>query len=111
MSSINLPSELVCALVSSIMILLNIQLNKMKVNSAIDQKKVDKIENDIVRVHTLKRILDSNDLGNKRKYLRWNHERARQIIESDYWSPIAPLFNDRTFERTFRVTKQIANVN
>ena len=32
------------------------------------------------------------------------------VIEKDYWTPITPLFNDRMFERTFRVSKQIANI-
>ena len=59
---------------------------------------------------TVKRILDFQGTGNKRRYIRWDHDRARDPIERDYWTPIAPLFDDRMFERTFRVTKQIANI-
>jgi hypothetical protein len=49
-----------------------------------------------------------NDATRKRRRLssRFQRERARQCIESDYFSPI-PVFNDRQFERIFRLTKTI----
>jgi hypothetical protein len=51
-----------------------------------------------------------NDSGTRRKRRRlssrFQHERARLAIELDYFSP-TPIFNDRQFERIFRVTKTI----
>ena len=51
---------------------------------------------------------NDNDATRKRRRLssRFQHERARQCIESDYFSP-TPIFNDRQFERIFRLTKSI----
>ena len=66
-------------------------------------------ERAILRVLTVKRIIDSQGHGNKRRFIRWDHDRARDSIERDYWTAVAPLFDDRMFERTFRVTKKIAN--
>ena len=37
---------------------------------------------------------------------QYDHERAKIAIEHDYWTPVAPLFNDQTFERTVCVIKQ-----
>ncbi len=38
----------------------------------------------------------------------WDHDRARQCIHSDWLGP-SPFFDDRTFERTFRVTRRVAD--
>jgi len=54
----------------------------------------------------LRQQLDENGqiIPRKRRRIAWNHERARQCVESDYWGP-QPLFNDRQFERVFRITR------
>jgi hypothetical protein len=41
----------------------------------------------------------------RRKY---NHERALQCVHDDWTGP-TPLFDNRQFERTFRVTRKVAN--
>ncbi len=38
----------------------------------------------------------------------WDHERARVCVNSDYFGP-SPLFNDRQFERFFRISRGIAD--
>ena len=45
----------------------------------------------------------------KRCKSRWNWERAKKCIEEDYTGP-SPIFNDRQFERVFRVTKGRADM-
>ncbi|KAI2495198.1 Ribosomal protein-like protein [Fragilaria crotonensis] len=56
------------------------------------------------------RNINDEDGGARRKRRRlssrFQHERARLSIELDYFSP-TPVFNDRQFERIFRVTKTI----
>ena len=42
----------------------------------------------------------------RRRTSRYKHGRAQQAIYEDYFAPI-PVFNDRQFERIFRVTKSI----
>jgi hypothetical protein len=42
----------------------------------------------------------------KRRRSNFHHDRARLCVEQDYFSP-TPTFNDRQFERIFRVTKTI----
>jgi hypothetical protein len=42
----------------------------------------------------------------KRRRSNYQHGRARLCVEQDYFSP-TPIFNDRQFERIFRVTKTI----
>jgi hypothetical protein len=37
---------------------------------------------------------------------KWNWERAHQAVFKDYMSP-EPTFNDRQFERMFRITKTV----
>ena len=44
----------------------------------------------------------------KRCKSRWNWERAKQCVQEDYTGP-SPIFNDRQFERVFRVTKARAD--
>ena len=46
----------------------------------------------------------------KRQYIKWDHRRARMCVQEDYWGSPAPLFNDRMFERTFRVSRRIADL-
>jgi Plant transposon protein len=43
----------------------------------------------------------------KRRRINWRWERAEQCVQEDYWGP-APLFNDRQFERIFRISRSIA---
>jgi hypothetical protein len=38
--------------------------------------------------------------------LKWDRHRARQCVDADYWGP-QPLFDDRQFERVFRVKRSI----
>ena len=42
----------------------------------------------------------------RRRTSRYNHGRAQQAIYEDYFAPI-PVFNDKQFERMYRVTKSI----
>lgn len=44
----------------------------------------------------------------KRRCFNWNWERARRAVIEDYYGP-TPRFNDRQFERVFRVTREITN--
>jgi hypothetical protein len=43
----------------------------------------------------------------RRQYKNYNHERARCAVEEDWLGPL-PLFDDRQFERVFRITRTIA---
>jgi hypothetical protein len=43
----------------------------------------------------------------RRAFISWNHARARDAVQEDYWAPL-PRFNDRMFERVFRVSRRIA---
>ena len=36
----------------------------------------------------------------RRAFISWNHARARDAVQEDYWGPL-PRFNDRMFERVF----------
>lgn len=52
---------------------------------------------------------DENQPNPKRRVrIQWDHNRARMCVHADYMGP-TPLFNDRQFERTFRVTRQVAD--
>ena len=44
----------------------------------------------------------------KRRNIGWDHARARHCIFMDYWGSPYPKFDDRMFERVFRVTRSIA---
>ena len=44
----------------------------------------------------------------KRMFINWNRARARSCVQEDYWGP-TPRFNDRQFERVFRVTRRMAD--
>ena len=41
----------------------------------------------------------------KKRCKCWNWERAKACVEEDYTGPSPVLFNDRQFERVFRVTR------
>ena len=50
----------------------------------------------------------SDDGGSrKRRFIGYDWERARHSVSTDYMGPM-PTFNDRQFERVFRVTRSIA---
>ena len=61
-------------------------LHKKKVNATLQKKKAPNgtinciSEKAIVRVLTVKRILDSQGTGNKRRYTRWDHNLLKEII-------------------------------
>jgi hypothetical protein len=61
-----------------------------------------------------KRAAESNtSLDGKRKkraYIKWDHERAQLCVYRDYWGHPNPLFSDKMFERTFRVTRSTADM-
>ena len=42
----------------------------------------------------------------RRRCSRSQHDRAKRAIQEDYFSP-TPIFNDRQFERTIRITKSM----
>ena len=42
----------------------------------------------------------------RRRRSRFQHDREKLAIQEDYFSP-TPIFNDRQFERTFRITKSM----
>jgi hypothetical protein len=43
----------------------------------------------------------------KRSFIQYDRERARAAVEQDYWGP-SPIFNDKQFERFFRISKPVA---
>jgi hypothetical protein len=49
----------------------------------------------------------SDDGSRKRRVTGSDWDRARQSVDTDYMGPM-PTFNDRQFERVFRVTRSIA---
>lgn len=49
---------------------------------------------------------DGSTRPNKRRRMIWQHARATACIKSDYLGP-NPLFNDRQFERIFRITRSM----
>jgi hypothetical protein len=51
---------------------------------------------------------DGNVVRQRRRFIKWDWEGARQAIQRDYYGPEA-LFNDRQFERIFRVSRPIAD--
>jgi hypothetical protein len=44
----------------------------------------------------------------KRMYIKWDWDRARQSVDQDYMRDV-PRFQDRQFERVFRVTRSVAD--
>ena len=54
--------------------------------------------------NTRKRSAD----GTTRKYIKWDRERALSSIKDDYLGP-NPRFDDRQFERIFRITRSLAD--
>ncbi|KAI2488741.1 hypothetical protein MHU86_25795 [Fragilaria crotonensis] len=85
-----------------------------------ERKRNNSIEESIASVAEMalqvRRQLDTggtpgnqDEEGGRRKHLRsshFKHERAEQAIHEDYFAP-TPVFNDRQFERIFRVSKSI----
>ena len=82
-----------------------------------EKKRNNSIEESIVSVAEMtlrvRRQLDTpgnqDEEGGRRKRRRssrFKHERAERAIHEDYFSP-TPVFNDRQFERIFRVSKSI----
>jgi hypothetical protein len=49
---------------------------------------------------------DDNLPPKRRRSSRFQHHRARLAIQEDYFSP-TPIFDDKQFERVFRITKTI----
>jgi len=49
---------------------------------------------------------DGNEQPKKKKYVRYNRERANQCVMQDYLGP-NPTFDDRQFERVFCITRQM----
>ena len=61
------------------------------------------------QLHTATADDQEEEQGGRRKRQRvshFKHERAEQAVYKDYFAPI-PVFDDRQFERIFRVTKSI----
>jgi len=61
----------------------------------------------LCRSNKRKRPLDDDGNPPKREYTRYNRERAQQCVNEDYFGP-KPTFNDRQFERFFRITLPMA---
>jgi hypothetical protein len=82
-----------------------------------DEKKREK-EAQFEQVATValaaKRAAESNTSldgeRKKRAYIKWDHERAQLCVYRDYWGHPNPLFSDKMFERTFRVTRSTADM-
>lgn len=47
---------------------------------------------------------DTGDVPQKKKYVNWDRDRARQCIQDDYLGPV-PRFNQDDFKRMFRVSR------
>lgn len=84
-------------------------VTEQRANTPPDEAAIDDV---VQRIHNLKRAnaAETIDPGQvaPRKFARrgWNHHRAAICVEADYLGP-TPLFNDRQFERVFRVTKAV----
>lgn len=64
-------------------------------------------------ISTIKRAMEMEEKEReeprpKRVMVAYDRKRAQQCIADDYWGP-SPRFNDKQFERVFRVTRSIAN--
>jgi hypothetical protein len=44
--------------------------------------------------------------NNKRQRVKYDHERARLCVQDDWMGPV-PRFSDKSFERTFRITRSM----
>jgi Plant transposon protein len=51
---------------------------------------------------------DDTVVSKKRRFIKWDWERARHAIRNDYWGP-TPSFSDCQFERVFRVSRSVAD--
>jgi hypothetical protein len=47
---------------------------------------------------------DNEERPRKKRYIRYDRERARNCVRHDYVGP-SPLFDDKQFERVFRITR------
>lgn len=54
-----------------------------------------------------RRASDEGGAPSKRRYVRWDRERAHRCVLDDYMGPM-PRFADRQFERIFRITRSHA---
>ncbi|KAI2503188.1 Ribosomal protein-like protein [Fragilaria crotonensis] len=80
------------------------------------KRNISAIEESLVSVAEMalqvRRQLDNQEMeggGDRRKRRRrshFRHERAEQAVYEDYFAP-TPIFNDRQFERIYRVSKSI----
>jgi Plant transposon protein len=64
---------------------------------------------DLVALGKTTLIEQRNGARKKRKYNPWNWERARLAVQEDYYGP-NPHFDDRQFQRCFRITRQHADL-
>lgn len=58
-----------------------------------------------------KRAMEANrdqEVRPKRLMVTYDRERTRKAIHDDYWGSPNPIFNDKQFERVFRVSRAIA---
>jgi hypothetical protein len=70
-------------------------------------------EETLARVLAVRRIFETNgERGERkrRKVVNWDRDRARHCLFADYWGSPNPTFDDRMFERTFRVTRRLADI-
>ncbi len=74
-----------------------------------EQKRRDALP-EVVATLTLswKRVKEGPSEPKKCSFIYWDHDRAHQCMEEDYWGAL-PHFNDRMFiEQVFRVACSIA---
>ena len=85
------------------------------------QEEAARVEEVVVAASTQKRASevlgddeegDEDSVGRKKQaYHKWERDRARLAVHKDHWGSPTPLFNGRMFQRVFRVTRQIAQMN
>ena len=54
-------------------------------------------------------VNDNGPSARKCKKSNWSWERGRMCVQQDYWGP-SPRFNDRQFERVFRISRRYADL-
>jgi hypothetical protein len=98
----------------SIMALIQFVLEQEQaMNTLPDEATVGQVLERVRTVRTAKRTIINPDaavMPPPRKFARrnWDRDRARMCVQADYLGP-QPIFDDRQFERIFRVTKSVVD--
>ena len=109
-SSSGFPFELVFAFIVGITLIVLLWKEEEEARKKAEEE--GKVEEAVVVAYATKRAYEKygsmEEPRKKRAVIQWDHARARDCVHKDYWGGPRPLFNDRMFERVFRVTRTIA---